>query len=162
MTNYWIFKVEDEEGGLFAKKALEIFMHRTNEGFWGIKEIGENGKRESNVDSLKKGDFALFFLIGKNINRFIGTCELDSDYIQLDEEQTKKIVHKEYIDNNQGVFIKNVDRWSNKLSVDSLRTEKPLKYRNINIGTFFKGNIKKIRQANDYTAIIKFHKQTKK
>ena len=159
MTNYWIFKVKDEEGGLYGRKAMDIFLHRTKEGFWGIRELDENGKHETNASLLKKGDSALFYLVSKSSSRFIGSCVLDSDFLKLDAEQAKNIIHREFIDPDQGVFIKNVDRWAKTLSVDSLRDGSPSANRSSKFGSFFQGSIKKIKNTNDYQAIINAHKQ---
>jgi hypothetical protein len=159
LANYWIFKVKDEEGGLYGRKGTDIFLHRTKEGFWGIRELDENGKREANVSKLKKGDQVIFYLVGKNTTRFIGTCELDSDFVQLDAEQTKKLVHREFIDPAQGVFIKNVDRWAKTLPVEMLRDEASFINRSGKFGPFFQGSIKNIKHVGDYEAIIAAHKQ---
>lgn len=159
MSNYWIFKVKDEEGGLYGRKGMDIFLHRTKEGFWGIREIDENGKRETNVTKLKKGDRVIFYLVDKNSSRFIGTCEIDSEYVQLDAEQAKKLVHREFIDPEQGVFIKNVDRWEKTLPIDMLRGEASFINRSGKFGPFFQGRIKKIKHVTDYEAIIAAHKQ---
>lgn len=159
--NYWIFKVKDETGGIYGRKGIEIFMHRTKEGFWGIKEFDEKGKRENSVEQLKKGDYAVFYLVSKSGNRFIGTCILDSDYIQLDDEQAKQIVHREYIDSQQGVFIKEVDRWPKPLPSEVLRGKASFMRGSGKIGPFFQGSLKKIKNTKDYEAIISTHKQTR-
>jgi hypothetical protein len=159
IVNYWIFKVKDEEGGLFGRKAMDIFLHRTKEGFWGIREVDENGKRESNVSLLKKGDRAVFYLVGKTSSSFIGTCTLDSEYVTLDTEQSNQLVHREFIDPNQGVFITDLNRWEKPLKIDLLRGETSFIKRSGKFGPFFQGSIKKIKHPDDYRAIIAAHKQ---
>jgi hypothetical protein len=153
--NFWIFKVKDEMGGLYGRRGYVIFEHRAKECFWAIKERSENGKLEPNAALLKKGDRALFYLVGKGTSRFLGSCVLDSGFTQLSSEQAKFIVHKEFIDHDQGVFIKDVDKWPKPLLVDLLRKES-LVQQGINIGAHFQGSIKKI-DRKDYDAILHEH-----
>lgn len=157
MTNYWIFKVKDEAGGLYGRRGCDIFGHRTKEGFWAIRERSEDGKLEANVGFLEMGDYAVFYLVGKGGSRFLGTCVLDSGYTRLDAEQAKNIVHREYIDSNQGVFIKNVDKWAKPLPVECLRGKESLAHGGGNFGAHFQGSIKKIKRKEDYDAILHEH-----
>lgn len=160
MVNYWIFKVKDEAGGLYGRNGIEIFNHRINEKFWGIREFNEKGKRDNKVDSLEEGDYAIFYLIGKNANSFIGNCILDSGYQTLDAGLSKNLVHKEYIDYNKGVFLKEAYKWVKHLPIDSLRS---LESFNISgLGAYFQGNIKKLKNCYEYQAIINLHKKTDK
>lgn len=154
--NYWIFKVKDETGGLYGRRGNVIFEHRTEEGFWAIRERSENGKQESNVALLQKGDYALFYLVRKEGSIFVGTCVLVSGFTQLSEEQAKTLVHKEYIDWHQGVFIKDVDKWVKPLSIGYLRGKESLAQGGVNVGSHFQGSIKKISR-NDYNAILHEH-----
>jgi predicted RNA-binding protein with PUA-like domain len=158
MVNYWIFKVKDEVGGLYGRRGFNIFEHRTQECFWGIREFSEKGKREANIDLLKKGDYAVFYLVAKEGSRFLGTCILDSGYTRLDEEQAKKIVHREYIDCDQGVFLRDVDRWAKPLPIENLRGKDSFVAMGGKLGSFFQGSIKKIKHPEDYSTIIKEHK----
>jgi hypothetical protein len=116
--NYWVFKVRDEVGGIYGRAGMDIFLHRTSEGFWVIRECSPEGKPERNLSDLAKGDLALFYLVAKTGNRFIGACTVDSAYQKLDAERTKVLVHREFIDSPQGVFIKDVERWSKSLSAN--------------------------------------------
>jgi hypothetical protein len=152
-TNYWIFKVKDELGGLFARSGLEIFAHRTQDDFWGINRLTEKGKANTNVDLLRKGDHVIFYLVGKHGSRFLGTCLLDSGFEQLNEEDAKKVFHREYLDLKEGVFLKKVDKWTKALSLEYLK-EKGLG----SFGKYFQGNIKKIKRKEDFDAIIREHK----
>jgi hypothetical protein len=156
LTNYWIFKVKDEVGGLYGRRGYVIFEHRAKEGFWAIKEQSARGKPEINIDLLEKGDHALFYLIGKGGSRFLGTCVLDSSYTQLDEEQTKQFVHIEYIDSDKGVFIKNVDKWVKPVPIEALRGKDTLAHKGGTVGAHFQGAIKKI-ERKDYSVILHEH-----
>jgi hypothetical protein len=156
VTNYWIFKVKDEAGGLFGRMGYVIFDHRTSEGFWAIRERTVNGKPEAKVTQLQKGDYALFYLVDKEGGRFVGTCNLDSGFIQLSEEQAKKIVHREFIDWDKGVFIKDVEKWTKFLPIKVLREMESFGQRDAKVGTHFQGIIKKI-DPKTYRAIIQEH-----
>ena len=156
MTNYWIFKVKDEIGGLYGRRGYVIFEHRTKEGFWAIREQSERRKTEINLELLGKGDHAVFYLIGIGGSRFLGTCILDSNYTRLDEEQAKKLVHDEYIDSPQGVFVKNVDKWAKPVPVERLRGKESLAHRGGNVGAHFQGSVKKI-ERKEYGVILHEH-----
>jgi hypothetical protein len=156
VANYWIFKVKDEVGGLFGRRGYVIFNHRTNEGFWAIRERTANGKLEARAFQLRKGDYALFYLVDKDSNRFVGTCILDSGFMELSEEQAKNLVHREFIDWNQGVFIKDVDTWAKSLPIKYLREKEASGQRAAKVGTHFQGSIKKINRQ-DYAAILHEH-----
>jgi predicted RNA-binding protein with PUA-like domain len=156
VANYWIFKVEDEVGGLFGRRGYVIFDHRTSEGFWAIREHAANGKLEAKASQLQKGDYALFFLVDKDGSQFVGTCMLDSGFMQLSEEQAKNLVHREFIDWNQGVFIKDVDKWAEPLPIKYLREKESFRQSGVKVGTHFQGRIKKIEQK-DYVVILHEH-----
>jgi hypothetical protein len=155
LTNYWIFKVKDEAGGLYGRKGREIFDHRVQEGFWSLKEFSEDGKPESNVNLLEKGDYAVFYLVHRDGNRFLGTAKLDSSYTKLTDEQAKTIVHPDYIDSDQGVFLKEVNRWVKPLPVDNLCGKASFVRSSGKFGFFFQGSVKKMKHLGDYEAIIR-------
>ena len=111
---------------------------------------------ETNLELLAKDDHAVFYLIGKGGSRFLGTCILESGYTKLNEEQSKKLVHTEYIDSDQGVFVKNVEKWEKPLPIECLRGKASLAHRGGNVGAHFQGAIKKI-ERKDYYAILHEH-----
>ncbi len=157
MVNYWIFKVKDELGGLYGRRGWVIFDHRAKEGFWSIKERAE-GKPEPNAALLQKGDKAIFYLIskGKDESKFIADCTLDSEFVQLDEAQTTALVHREFIDSDQGVFIKDVHKWNKPLPVGNLKGKDGFVHRTCSVGSHFQGSLKKIEKI-DYEAIMHEH-----
>jgi hypothetical protein len=159
VTNYWIFKVKDEVGGLYGRRGYAIFEHRTQEGFWAIKERSENGKPEVNLPLLKQGDHALFYLVHKDGGRFIGNCILDSAYTQLDETQKKLLIHRDFIDSDQGVFVTAVDKWSKPLPIECLKGKEAFAHRGGKVRSHFQGGIKKI-DLMEYEAILHEHKLT--
>jgi hypothetical protein len=157
-VNYWIFKVKDEVGGLFGRRAFAIFDHRANERFWALRELNEKGKLEAHLKELKEGDKVIFFLVEKGKSRFVGTCVLDSGFLTLDEEKEKEILHSDFIDWNQGVFLGKVDKWDKPLPAECLRDNPSFVHSGGNLGAFFQGSIKKIKRSEDFGAIIREHK----
>lgn len=161
VTDYWIFKVQTEEGGLYRRRGFDLFMHRAKEdGFWGIPEYTENGRPTANIGDLKKGDHVLFYLVGTGGSRFIGTCVLDSGFERLDPESAKKIVHREYLDCETGVFLKAVDRWAKPLPIENLRGKDSFVAGGGKFGSHFQGRIKKIKHKEEYNIILREHELT--
>jgi hypothetical protein len=158
LVNYWIFKVKDEVGGLYGRRGWIIFEHRVTERFWSFKEHNEKGKMEVNLNLISPGDCALFYSVSKEGgNRFLGSCILESAYVQLDEEQERQLVHKEFIDYNQGVFLKEVDKWKHPLPLENLQGKVSFMRSERKAGLFFQGSIKQI-ENQDYRLIIREHK----
>jgi|SRR3990170_6498385 len=157
ITAYWVFKVKTEEGGLWRRTGLNIFEHRIKECFWGIHEYSENGRLDANVRGLKKGDCVVFYLVGKGGSSFLGTCVLDSDFEKLDPEKAKKIIHREYLDWDQGVFLKEVSKWAKPLPIECLRGKKSFVAGGGKFGSYFQGSIKKIKHREEYDTIVREH-----
>jgi len=156
-ANYWIFKVKDEVGGIFGRRGFAIYEHRMHDGFWALKERNEKGRLEENVSSLQKGDHALFYLVGQGGSRFLGTAVLDSGFEQLDEKKTKEIVHRDFLDWDTGVFLKDINRWAKPLPIESLHGKESFVPEGGKVKPFFKGTIKKISRQ-EYEIIYREHK----
>ena len=157
MTNYWIFKVQEEVGGLYRRTGMDIFIHRIKECFWGIREYDKSGKLNSKVALPKEGDFVLFYLVGKEEGgSFVGTAVLDSGYVRLDDEQAKRVVHGEFVDCDQGFLLRQTEKWAKPLPVENLRGKGGFTSTG-NFGSFFQGNIKRIKRSQDYETIVEEH-----
>lgn len=156
-TNYWIFKVKTEEGGLYRRTGQDIFNHRTKELFWGIREYGENGRLETNAKNLEKGDRSVFYLVGKGGSSYLGTSVLDSGFERLNAEKSKEIVHREFLDCETGIFLKEVDRWVKPLPIKCLRGKDSFVVGGGKFGSYFQGSIKKIKHKQEYDTIIREH-----
>ena len=155
-TDYWIYKVKDEIGGLYGRRGFAIYEHRMHDGFWAIRERNEKGRVEANVSLLKKGDCAVFYLVGLGGSRFLGTAILDSGFETLDDEKAKEIVHREYLDWDQGVFLKEINRWAKPLPIESLHGKESFVANGGKINPFFQGSIKKMGRQ-EYEIIIREH-----
>jgi hypothetical protein len=159
-TNYWIFKVRDEENAKYRRRGIDIFQHRISERFWGLPQYAETGKGTPHVMDLKTGDHILFYLVTPDGSRFLGNCILDSNYTTLDEEASKKLFHLEYIDHNQGVFLKNIDKWNKPVPVEQLKGKGSFVRGTGTFASFFQGNIKKMESRKEYEAVISEHNLT--
>lgn len=158
VTNYWIFNVKDDKNDRYHKKGIEIYRHRMKECFWGLRESTENGRIAANIGSLKRGDCVVFYLVGTEGHRFLGTCILDSGFEKLDQERSKIITHPEYLDWEQGVLLKDIDEWAKSLPIERLRGKVPFVPIEGNYGAYFQGSIKRIKHSGDYDTIIREHK----
>jgi hypothetical protein len=159
-TNYWVFKVKDEVGGLYGRRGFAIYDHRMKDGFWAIKEHNEKGKVDTNIGLLKKGDRAVFYLVGLGESRFVGTAVLDSGFVQLDAEKTEEIVHREFLDWDQGVFLKDICRWTKPLPIENLHGKESFVADGGKITPFFQGSIKGISRQT-YETIFREHELLK-
>jgi hypothetical protein len=154
--DYWIFKVKDEVGGLYGRRGSAIYEHRMHDGFWALKEQNGKGRLETNVSLLKKGDHVVFYVVGLGGSRFLGTAVLDSGFVTLDTEQAKKFVHREYLDWDQGVFLKDINKWTKPLTMEALRGKESFVANGGKFSAFFQGRIKKISRK-EYETIFSEH-----
>lgn len=159
-ANYWVFKVKEETGGLYLRPGADIYNHRMQDAFWSFREIVENEKSNSDIQQLQKDDNVVFYLIesGRE-SRFLGTALLDSTFEKLDAVKAKKIIHKEYLDFDQGVFLKSINKWVMPLPVDALRGKGAFGDGRAKFGQFFKGSIKKLNGIQEYETIIHEYKE---
>lgn len=156
MSNYWIFNVKDDQNEKYQKKGIAIYNHRMHENFWGLREYISNGRKAANIDSLKDGDNVVFYLIGNEGHRFLGTCILASSFKNLTKEEIAKLTHEEYLDWNQGVFLRDVDQWNKTLPIERLRGKVPFVPVDQNYGSYFQGSVKRISKL-DYDTIVQEH-----
>jgi hypothetical protein len=155
LVSHWIFKVKDDENEKFNRTGLQIFQHRMPEHFWGLREYTEAGRRTPNVIHLKKGDFVLFYLVGKYC--FLGTCLLKSLFrSNLTPEELKDITHPEFHDWATGVFLEEgtLDDWSKKpLPIERLRGSVHFVPRDKNFGQYLRGSVTRISEQDYYTVV---------
>ena len=148
--------MKDEVGGIFGRRGFSIYEHRMCDGFWAIRERNEKGKAEANVSLLKKGDIAVFYLVGTGGSRFLGTAVLGSGFEQLDEKKTKEIVHRDFLDWDQGVFLKDINQWIKPLPIENFHGKESFVANGGKISPFFQGNIKRISRKT-YETIFREH-----
>lgn len=154
--NYWIFNVKDAKNDKYTKTGLQIYDHRMPENFWGIRECTADGKITGNITYLKEGDIVVFYLVGMNGHCFLGTCVLASGFRRLGREEAKKIIHEEYLDWEQGVSLKRVDKWDKPLPIKCLRGKVSFVPIDGKYGLYLQGSVKKISKP-DYDTIVREH-----
>jgi hypothetical protein len=158
MTKYWIFNVRDDRNDQFSRKGIEIYEHNMKDGFWGLRGTVKDGKKAANVSRLRKGDKVVFYLVGSGGQCFLGTCVIDSAFRSLTLKEISVIVHKEYLDWNQGVFISDIDQWKNPLPIKQLRGKISVVPKGKNYGSYLQGSVKSISKQ-DYITIISEHER---
>ena len=101
LNNCWIFVVTDNsEANLTAE---EIYLTRMRDKFWGLS------KDASHKTLLKKGNKVIF---SKGAQFFLGTAELDSDLINLNDKQKEMMSHNNnFYKTDYGVFLTNISTW---------------------------------------------------
>ncbi len=127
------------------------------DGFWGIKSRSENGRSEAYVEELKKDDAVLFYLVGAKGSSFLGTCVLDSEFTKLDTQASETLMHRDFLDWHEGVFLREISKWGKPLSIESLRGKDSFVPVGKKIGAFFQGYIKKIKRKEDFEIILREH-----
>ena len=159
MANYWIFKVTDAKNEKYSKEGIQIYNHRMSEFFWGIKEFTKNGRKAANIDHLRKGDAALFYLVGTRGHCFLGTCKLNSGFIRPKPGELEKITHEEYLDWKEGVFLDKdtIHVWAKPLPIERLRGKVHFVPNGENYGSYLQGSVTRIRNQQDYYAVVHEH-----
>ena len=148
----------DEVGGLYGRRGFAIFEHRIKECFWGLREQDSKGKVQPNLDSLKKDDAIIFYLVakGKGGSRFVGTALLDSGYQEVPQEKIQYIVHSEYLDYGKGVFLKEVNKWTKPLPIEGLSGKESVMASGVKLTAYFQGNLKKVSKR-EFDLIVREH-----
>jgi len=159
MVNYWIFKVASDENEKYSRKGIEIYKHRMPECFWGLKKLTKTERKTPNVARLKARDFVLFYLVGKEGHCFLGTCVLNSGFRPLTPKESKNITHPEYLDWEQGAFLKKdtVDIWAKPLPIERLRGKVHFVPNDKNYGSYLQGSVTKIHDKRDYNTVVREH-----
>ena len=148
LTNYWIFKANDDSDGEHTLTGLTIYRHRMEDKAWGIKEYKKNGQRASNVTKLGRGNKVVFYLCGSDGHCFLGRATLETGF-----PLTELVVHKEYLDWKHGVKLTDIKQWVKPVQI------KPLEGRlsffaegETNWGAHLQGAITRITES-DYKTI---------
>jgi len=148
MTNYWIFVVTDAKIKGKEKKGIEIFEQRISDAFWGI------GEKTQNRTKLKKGDNVVFYLGGREGQKFLGTCALASAYRKLSKQEKKKLSHgSPFFQANHGVKITDVEVWDTPRPIHPLIEGLGFIANPRVWGTYLQGGVRAISE-DDYNLII--------
>jgi hypothetical protein len=109
--NSWIFTVDDATSGRNMMPALEVYLHRMKDGFWGFKQ-NVRYKHE-----IRENDFVLFYLAGKDGQKFVGSSILNSRFQKLTRSEYVKICHRPFLMAKHGVYLKDTDVWNEPISI---------------------------------------------
>lgn len=158
MPQYWIFNVKDDENGEYSRTGTEIYSHRMQDCFWGLREFTESRRRTANVAALNEGDVVLFYLVGKDGHCFLGTCILASGFTKLRRELIDSLTHKKFLDLDEGVHLKkeSIEKWTNPLSIERLRGKVSFLPIGENYGSYLQGSVKSMRKQ-DFGTIMCEH-----
>ena len=115
---YWIFTVRNIENNQIIRKGIEVYRFGMEKKFWKIRKRLSDGKRTANVSYLKKEDRVVFYWVGKEERAvvFLGTCTLDSGFVELSLSKFQETINDASSDWYQGVFLKNIEQWQKPLS----------------------------------------------
>jgi hypothetical protein len=159
-ANYWVFKVKEEVGGIYRRTGTELYEHRMSDGFWAIREDSANEKMAAVLGQLQKDDYVVFYLVEPTREgHFLGTAILASTFEKLDAQQAKRIMHREFLDGDQGVFLKSIEKWVKPLSVESLLGKGAFGDGRAKFGQFFQGSIKKLNSKEEFTTVLHEYKE---
>lgn len=151
MTNYWIFVVTDQRIGNEEMMGKDIFNKCIEDKFWGIGERTPNRKR------LKKGDMVTFYLGGREGQKFLGSCKLDSRPIlvsQLNEKERKRLNRPSpFFDAEYGVYLSDVEVWDEPRRIQSLLPNLDFIRDKERFWLFLQGGVRAISE-DDYNAIV--------
>ena len=141
----WIFNVKNDNN----IKGEDIYDHRMQDGFWGLHKLTGSGKRTANVASLREGDKVLFYWVGKDGQRFLGTCVLASIWRELKPDETDKR-HDDWGDWPEGVDLKkeSIENWK--------RAHSTLSIERLPFITIKQGSVIKIT-PEEYDRVIREH-----
>jgi len=148
MTNFWIFVVTDAKIGTKEKKGIEIYEQRMSDAFWGL------GERTRNRTRLEKGDNVVFYLGGKEGQKFLGTCSLASKSYKVGKKERVKISHgSPFFQSNYGVKLADIEVWGVQKPIQPLIERLGFIAKPEFWGTYLQGGIQAISE-DDYNLIV--------
>ncbi|MCP8316480.1 MAG: EVE domain-containing protein [archaeon] len=117
MANKWIFVVVDHRTDDKIMKAIDVLKNRVKEKFWSLN------KNSGNFNRIKKDDKVIFYIGGRDGQKFVGGCTLASEPYPITPEQKKKIVGYPSSLFSHSVILKNIKLWKEPLPVIDLKDE---------------------------------------
>jgi len=117
LTNKWILIAIDHKVGKWTLKAIDVFQERAKRGFWAINPETPNFK------SLRKGDIAVFYLGGKDGQKFVGKGILASEPCTVTQEQMRSLIGEPSSFFTHVVELCQIDVWEPPLPLDLVINE---------------------------------------
>ena len=145
--NYWIFNVKGDKIGNKRLEGIEIYKQRMFDAFWGI------GERAHYRSALKKGDEVVFYLGGRNGQKFLGACVLASSFNKLGQQEKKKLTHPPFFKATHGVKLTGTDIWDIPISIRPLMESLQFIRNKTDWGSHLQGSIIPVSEE-DFDTII--------
>lgn len=117
MVNQWIFVVIDHRTDDKIIKAIDVLKDRLKEKFWSLN------KNAGNFNRIKKDDKVIFYIGGRDGQKFTGRCTLAGEPYPITLEQKKKIIGSPSSLFSHSVSLKNIKLWEEPLLVLDLKEE---------------------------------------
>ncbi|MCP8309188.1 MAG: EVE domain-containing protein [archaeon] len=117
MANKWIFVVVDHRTDDKIMKAMDVLKGRVKEKFWSLN------KNAGNFNRIKKDDKVIFYMGGRDGQKFMGRCTLASEPYPVTPEQRKQILGYPSSLFSHSVSLKNIKLWKEPLPVVDLKEE---------------------------------------
>lgn len=146
MASKWILIVIDHKVGKWKLKAIDVFRDRVKRGFWAINPETPNFK------NLRKGDIALFYLGGKDGQKFVGKGILASEPHAVTQEQMRSLIGEPSSFFTCVVELDQIDVWDPPVPLDWVIQELSFIEKKDKWGVHFQGTIKSLSNQ-DYDII---------
>jgi predicted RNA-binding protein len=117
MANKWIFVVIDHRTDNKIIKAIDVLKNRVKEKFWSLN------KNTGNFNRIKKDDEVIFYIGGRDGQKFMGRCTLDSEPYPITPEQKKQIEGYPSASFTHSVSLRDIKLWEEPLPVVDLKEE---------------------------------------
>ncbi|MGQ9469392.1 MAG: EVE domain-containing protein [Nitrososphaerales archaeon] len=117
MANHWIFVVIDHRTDDKIIKAIDVLKDRVKEKFWSLN------KNTGNFNRIKKDDKVIFYIGGRDGQKFMGRCTLASEPYLVTLEQKKKIIGYPSSLFSHSVSLRDIKLWKEPLPVVDIKEE---------------------------------------
>ncbi len=129
------------------------------DAFWCIPEAVAGGNDAAASDQLEGGDLVLFYLVQTNTEPcFLGNATLDSGWKRLEVEEAKRLCHREFLDCDTGVLLKDINKWEPPLFVSEIHGKGAFSAGHKQFGRYFQGSFKRLNNCYEYETILEEHK----
>lgn len=147
MTKYWIFKVIEHRAGKDRMEGFDVYKQRMYDAFWGLEE------KVRNRDALERGDQVLFYLGGRDGQKFLGTCTLASAFYKLGQQEKEKLTRLPFFDATHGVKLVEINTWDTPVLIRPLIEKLQFITNKSDWGSHLQGSITPLPEE-DFNTII--------
>lgn len=115
MINHWIFIVVDHRDDDRTITAREVFEGRVRDGFWSLN------KSTGNFHRLNEGDRVVFYVGGREGQKFVGKGALASRPYEMTPGQKNRLIGYPSLLFSHAVNLKDIEVWSEPKTVVDLK-----------------------------------------